>query len=745
MLYFKQSITILQFQTNTGKSMTIKLHNITAAIAVFYMQSMSAYAASFDQTEYDTLMQTANRKGFVRVQIGLNVNVSLADLGKQSPTLKLQLAEKERALLAELGDTISASGRWSNGIGQVGVYATAEGLKRIAGSSNARNFTPTVTDSMRATFYDDTNTLINDIEAEIDKNGFADVEVVMNLENVAYDYTRNGETVYKTSAEQSDEIQAKLPAFLNSLPAKHILNLADLKVKANQSVSHPTQLLRIDREGLFALQENVQIRALRLVNVPYTKTIRLDTDVLDAAKKYGSAGVMISLRQPFGYSPQIGRLPNKAWQSQIVSLQDTFNDVFSALGQDAVKDVYQFEGLPGAYARLSLAALQSIYQHPDARIQSVRLNKGVAGPLLNQSTALINMPQAWNLGYRAAGQQIVIMDSAFQKDHPFLQQPNGQSKIVYEACFGADSNVAGYQSLCPGKNPTTGDSPLGMSGSASATNCSGDSLANLCFHGTAMAGIAAGKYHWPTTNPNTPFENIELTGMAPDATIIGVSIMSKQLAGPNGLPRLWGVRTDIDKAMQTLANVGNGNAMTVSLSVGDVASAAPCETADPIFNAAVVTLNSRNIPVVAATGNDYYRNQMLWPACSPLVIKVAATIGDVDNESLWMPSNIVNPNTLPLNAPLFLAPGCTVSSTIGQEVIPATNPKTYLADSLRSYNCGTSIATPHVAGLYAAVKAASANATVQQVTEWIRDPSRAVTFPTGLGYNLPRIHVPNNP
>lgn len=503
---------------------------------------------------------------------------------------------------------------------------------------------------MRATFYDDTNTLINDIEAEVDKNGFADVEVVMNLENVDYDYARNGETVYKTSSEQSDEIQAKLPTFLNSLPSKHILNLADLKANLNQSVSRPTQLLRIDREGLFALQEHEQIRALRLVNVPPTKAIQLDADVLDTAEKYGSAGVMISLHQPFGYSPQIGKLPNKAWQSQIVSLQDTFNDVFSTLGQGAVKDVYQFEGLPGAYARLSFAALQNHYQHPDARIQSVRLNKGAAGPLLNNSTALINMPQAWNLGYRAAGQQIVIMDSAFQKDHPFLQQPNGQSKIVYEACFGADSNVAGYQSLYPQKNPTTGDSPLGMSGSASATNCSGDStLANLCFHGTAMAGIAAGKYHWPLRIPIPPYQNIELTGMAPDATVIGVSIMSKQLVGPNGLPRLWGVRKDIDQVIQTLANVGNGNAMTVSFSVGDVASAAPCNTADPIFNAAVVTLNSRNIPVIAATGNDSYRNQMLWPACSPLVIKVAATYfppTDPLVEYLWPASNIVNPNTI---------------------------------------------------------------------------------------------------
>lgn len=68
-------------------------------LGVLNMQRMSAYAASFDQTEYDTLMQAANSKGFVRVQIGLNVNVSLAELvGKQSPALKLQLADGVTAL-----------------------------------------------------------------------------------------------------------------------------------------------------------------------------------------------------------------------------------------------------------------------------------------------------------------------------------------------------------------------------------------------------------------------------------------------------------------------------------------------------------------------------------------------------------------------------------------------------------------------------------------------------------------------
>jgi len=111
-------------------------------------------------------------------------------------------------------------------------------------------------------------------------------------------------------------------------------------------------------------------------------------------------------------------------------LKKTFKNIFSELGKEAVQDIQEFEGIPGLYANLSYEALQQLYKSPDSRINRIRLNKGAYGPLLNQSTAFINMHYAWNHSpkYRGAGQQIVIMDSAFEKNHPFLKQSNGSLK-----------------------------------------------------------------------------------------------------------------------------------------------------------------------------------------------------------------------------------------------------------------------------------------------------------------------------
>ncbi len=681
-------------------------------ITAFCLQSIPAHSASFDNLR--ELSEIARNKGFVRVLVGLDVDVSLSKLGKMSPELKQELAEKKQAILDGLGDTVSTSAQWSSGIGQICIYVTEEGLERLANNHHVKNIMASNIDGMLATYHDTTGTLIKDIEAEIDKKGSAKIEVVLNLENLSYSYLPSGKTLFKISAKQNKENRHRTSIVLDSLQTEHIQNLTNLKRKEknNPTTKEPVQLLQIDKEGLFAIREHKDIRALRLVDTT-KKPPKFDNDAIETAKKTGSAGVLISLYPPFGYSPQIGRLPTKAWHAQTAMLKKTFNDIFSSLGQDAVRDVQEFEGFPNIYAVLSYAALEQLYNNPDPRINRIRLNKGAYGPLLNTSTAFLNMDKAWNHSSgqqrRGQGQQIVIMDSAFEKSHPFLTQTNGQPKITIEACFGTNGEVIlpngqieKYESLCPNADSITGDSPRLQEGSADSSICASDSdLANLCFHGTHVAGIVAGKYQW-----NLPNENITLTGMAPEATIIGVSIMSKQVTGP-GSPRLWGTRLDLDRAMTGLANVTRAGTqpMTVSLSVGlKSVLGAECPGEDSLFESAVANLYSKNIPVVAATGNSGSRTSILWPACTPKVIKVAGTrFGSDGQEYFWEHSNIVNPAAHP-NATFLLAPACVVSSTL---------------NGSHGANCGTSMSAPHVAGLYAIIKQVVPTITVDQATAWI--------------------------
>ncbi|MEQ1638127.1 MAG: S8/S53 family peptidase [Methylococcales bacterium] len=677
------------------------------------MTLLSACATLFDPDELHRLTQEAEHKGYVRVMVAVDVDMPLAPLSKQSPELKRQLAEEEQAILAELGNTVSNSGRWRNGLGQLGLYVTTEGLKRIENSAHVRKCTSTFTDAMRSSIYDDTGKLWSDIEAEISKNGFADVEVALNLENFAFDFNRSGKAVHKTSAAQIKEMLTKLPAFLNALPAKNILNLRRLKTQIKQLLTQSTLSLRIDQEGLFALKENVDIRALRLTQSPRASSANLDAEVLTMARKDGFAGVMISLYQPFGYSPLMGRLPPKAWQAQTTSLEKVFDDIFTGLGSDAVQEVKQYPGLPTAYARLSFAALKQLYQNPDPRIQRITLNRSMVQPQLATSTPWINMPQAWDKGYTANGQFIVVMDSGVQKSHPFLQQANGQPKVTYEACFSADQgNAKNFTSVCPNADSVTGDSPLGMVDSATDANCSG--LLNLCFHGTHIAGIAAGRRNWDSNNSGGI-----LSGMVPDASIIAVNVFSKT---PQNT--LSGLEKDVLDAMTTLAAVNNDHALTVNLSLGDYRLFSTCAGFQPAFDAAVAQLSSLNIPVIAATGNSGYRDSIMWPACVPGVIKAAASNNHDDN--LWPPTNIINPALV--DGAEFLAPGCAWSSMPGNG---------------SALNCGTSMATPHIAGLYAGIKAAVPGISVQAATEWIISNAVQVTPFPGAGYTIPRIHVPD--
>ena len=726
-----------------------KLKKAFMVLAALCIQCSSIHKVSFDNAVYKQLFETARSKGFVRVLVGLDANVSLAELGKMSPEFKQQLTKKEQAVLDELGNTASPSGRWSSGIGQISIYVTTQGLERLSKSRHVKNLMNSSIDDMLSTHFDGTGTLINDIEAEIDENGFADVEVVLNLKNLAWDYMPDGKAAFRTSTELDRELAIQLPLFLDSLRPENIRNITNLKAKNRQATKKSIQHLQIDREGLFALQEHKGLRALRLVT-SLKKTPRLEKEVLETAKETGFAGVFISLYQPFGYSPQVGRIPRKAWKSQTAMLDKAFKNIFSSLGKNAVKDIQEFKDMPSIYAVLSYTALQQLYKTPDFRIKSIRLNKGAYGPLLNQSTAFINMHSAWNHNpqYRGAGQQIVILDSAFEKDHPFLMQSNGQSKVVFEACFGTTDTVPNpasdqsetYQSLCPSANPTTGDSPLGMLNSANSDICSGTvTLGNLCFHGTYVAGIAAGKWQWPASS-----HNAILTGIAPEASIVGVSIMSKQTAGDPAIqyPRLWGTYLDIDKAMTTLAAVTTANnAMTVSLSVGDrIVSGGHCPDEDNIFKLAVASLYSKNIPVVAATGNKNSKSGILWPACTPKVIKVAGTMLNNGNEALWnhlnsgssnIGSNIVNPSTS--SGTFLLAPACVISSTL-----------TGLGGSGGGHgagHCGTSASTPHVAGLYALIKQAVPGVTVGEATAWIlTEASNPVS--TGYGYSVQSIKLP---
>ncbi|MFD2349170.1 hypothetical protein ACFSTC_06910 [Nonomuraea ferruginea] len=111
----------------------------------------------------------------------------------------------------------------------------------------------------------------------------------------------------------------------------------------------------------------------------------------------------------------------------------------------------------------------------DPRVTSIHRDRAYP-PALASSIAQIGADQAHAAGHTGAGQNIAILDTGVDLDHPFLS-----GRVVAEACFSAVD--AGVESLCP-----NGQTSQVGAGSADATTakCLLDGT-NLCDHGTHVA------------------------------------------------------------------------------------------------------------------------------------------------------------------------------------------------------------------------------------------------------------------
>lgn len=140
------------------------------------------------------------------------------------------------------------------------------------------------------------------------------MEITLNLENLDFDIGPDGGTVHKPSNAQLNEITGLLPSFLNSLPERAVLNLADLRARIEAlAFQGPTMELRITREGLYALKEHADVRAIRLVREPAAPPPYFDPEALETARKEGSAEVIIELRRPAACSASRNSAAWRLW------------------------------------------------------------------------------------------------------------------------------------------------------------------------------------------------------------------------------------------------------------------------------------------------------------------------------------------------------------------------------------------------------------------------------------------------
>lgn len=329
---------------------------------------------------------------------------------------------------------------------------------------------------------------------------------------------------------------------------------------------------------------------------------------------------------------------------------------------------------------------------------------GLSPPSLTQTLPLIGVPAAISAGATGSGQVVAVLDTGALVDHEFLA-----NRIVAGACY--NTAIAQYESTsrCPGgaQSATT---------IASGTDCTSAAIAG-CGHGTHVAGTAAG---W-VANPSSGYP---AHGVARDARIMTINVFAQfprtQCGGGVTASQTHCLLSFDSDQISALDRVyalrGTHNFAAVNMSLGGGQNSSAC--AADTRRDAIQRLRNAGIAVVVAAGNNGYSNAVSSPACIPEAISVGNTTNADARSATSNWGTLVD----------IAAPGTSVLASH----ISGSSRNTY------AYLTGTSMAAPHVAGAFAAIRSAVPGASVDQIEAALKATGTPVTF---AGVTVPRINV----
>ncbi len=324
----------------------------------------------------------------------------------------------------------------------------------------------------------------------------------------------------------------------------------------------------------------------------------------------------------------------------------------------------------------------------DPRVTKIVLD-GQNFPTLLQTLPQINNPAAIGAGGTGSGYAVGVLDTGVQSSHVFLSG----GKVILEHCFSTNSGT--FVSLCANglseditSNPQV---PACLNGAS-----------ELCYHGTHVAGIAAGFY-----NGAAP-AGFPTNGVAEYAKIIGVQVFTRgtTLANCGGKtpPCITAFDSDIEKGLEWLYSVssslpGGVRLASANMSLGDggnnpgTCDAAPEKTG-------IDLLRSIGVGTTVSAGNDGFTSGISSPACVSTAIAVAS-VDKTDVISIF--SSISNQVRV-------FAPGGKGSAGNGTTDDVLSSYADAASNTLFAYLAGTSMAAPHVAGAIASLRSACATA-----------------------------------
>ncbi len=321
-------------------------------------------------------------------------------------------------------------------------------------------------------------------------------------------------------------------------------------------------------------------------------------------------------------------------------------------------------------------------------------------------------------GFTGNGQAVAVLDTGAFSAHEFLS-----GKVIAEACF-SNGGVAGGNTLCPnGQGSQTG------AGATNPTiaNCD-DAIASICYHGTHVAGIAAGR--------NTA----QVAGFPTNGVAKGAKIFAIQVFTRNGDTVGAFVSDQILALEHVLANLtlpGGVKVAAINMSLGNITgNTTPCDMDSR--KTVIDNLRAAGVLTVISSGNFSYTNAGGSPGC----ISTALTVGATDK------SDVIAAYSNMSTMVDVMAPGGSDDQVTCMPGVHGSNvivgPGVDLANGTHTYFClaGTSMAAPHVAGAVAVLKSACPLATADQIENALKTTGTPIVDGRAGGtFTKPRIRV----
>ena len=402
-----------------------------------------------------------------------------------------------------------------------------------------------------------------------------------------------------------------------------------------------------------ALQPDKTVRAPR-----DARQLSNRADLMNLFKQQPEIRIIVGLETPQDTAQVVVQTDDQTRQQAVSTRQTRVLDRVQGLN---VRNINRFQFHPFIAMTVDATALRQLLADPDVTSIS---EDGVIFPSLVDTVPLTRANNAWAEGFLGAGQTIAVIDSGLDATHPFLA-----GKVVAEACFSHPG--AGATTLCPNGQPE-------QIGPGAGINCADDSIG--CWHGTHVAGIAAGKSGYLT----------DAAGIAPGTGVMPIQVFQRDCS--TGTCQLAAYYSDIMQSLEYVYSLRNSYTIAAAnLSLGGTNYSATCDYEVPGVTSVVQSLRAANIATVVAAGNAAMADAISFPGCISQAISVGSTtkwngISSFSNSASFLS---------------LLAPGSSILSSL-----PA---------GAYGYTSGTSMAAPHVAGAWATLKSAKPTATVSEI------------------------------